>query len=68
MDLRRLLNWKAAGLAGLVGVVATGVVLARDERERRSYTADEVRDRLHERADAAAARSGATTTRREKRR
>lgn len=47
------MNWKAVGVAGLVGVVATGVVLARDERQRRSYTADDVRARLHERAAAA---------------
>lgn len=36
------------GLAGLAGVVATGVVIARNERQRRAYTPDEVRDRLHE--------------------
>jgi hypothetical protein len=42
-------GWKLAGIAGLVGVVATGALLARNERERRSYTPDEVRDRLHER-------------------
>lgn len=50
---RSALNWKALGVAGLVGVVATGVVLARDERQRRAYTADDVRARLHERAAAA---------------
>jgi hypothetical protein len=50
--------WKVLGLAGVVGVAATGVVLARAERKRRSYTPDEVRDRLHARlreAEAAAA-------------
>ncbi len=36
------------GLAGLAGVVATGVVIARSERQRRAYTPDQVRDRLHE--------------------
>jgi hypothetical protein len=41
--------WKIVGLAGLVGVVATGALVARNERERRSYTPDEVRDRLQER-------------------
>ena len=47
------------GLAGLAGVAATGVVLARDERQRRAYTADDVRARLHERAEAAAAEEAA---------
>jgi hypothetical protein len=42
--------WKWVGLAGLAGVAATGAVIARDERQRNSYTADDVRDRLHERA------------------
>ena len=41
--------WKWIGLAGVVGVAATGVVIARQERERRSYTPDEVRSRLHAR-------------------
>jgi hypothetical protein len=41
--------WKVAGLAGFVGVAATGVVLARAERRRRAYTPDEIRDRLHAR-------------------
>jgi hypothetical protein len=42
--------WKVVGLAGLVGVAAGGVVLARSERRRRAYTPDEIRDRLHARA------------------
>jgi hypothetical protein len=41
--------WKVVGLAGLAGVAATGVVVARSERKRRAYTPDEVRDRLHRR-------------------
>ena len=41
--------WKLVGLAGLVGIVATGALVARNERERRSYTPDEVRDRLQQR-------------------
>ncbi|MFL6138702.1 MAG: hypothetical protein ACJ74O_13005 [Frankiaceae bacterium] len=41
--------WKLLGLAGVVGVAATGVVVARDERRRRAYAPDEVRARLHER-------------------
>ena len=41
--------WKLLGLAGLAGVAATGAVLARNERQRRAYTPDDVRTRLHER-------------------
>jgi hypothetical protein len=50
--------WKIVGLAGLVGVVATGALVARNERERRAYTPDEVRDRLHERLRAAEGEAG----------
>jgi hypothetical protein len=42
--------WKIVGLAGLAGVAATGVAIARGERKRRAYTPDEVRERLHARA------------------
>ena len=42
--------WKLLGIAGLVGVAATGAVVARSERKRRSYTPEEVRDRLRARA------------------
>ncbi len=41
--------WKALGLAGIAGVAATGVIVARNERRRRAYTPDEVRARLHQR-------------------
>ena len=44
--------WKVLGLAGLAGVAATGAVLARNERQRRAYTPDDVRTRLHERHEA----------------
>lgn len=44
------------GLAGVVGVAATGVAVARAERARRAYTPDEVRARLHEKHAAAEAR------------
>ena len=44
--------WKLLGLAGLAGVAATGVVIARSERQRRAYTPDEIRSRLHERVAA----------------
>ena len=37
-------------------MAATGAVIARDERRRRAYTPDEVRERLHARlAESAAA-------------
>jgi hypothetical protein len=42
--------WKVLGVAGFVGVAATGAVIARSERRRRAYTPEEIRDRLHERA------------------
>ncbi len=45
--------WKLVGLASLVGVVATGALVARRERERRAYTPDEVRDRLRQRLEEA---------------
>ncbi|BCN53767.1 hypothetical protein RE9425_21570 [Prescottella equi] len=47
--------WKALGLAGAVGVAATGALAMRAERQRRAYTPDEVRDRLHTRFARAAA-------------
>jgi hypothetical protein len=46
--------WKLIGLAALAGVAATGVVVVRSERKRRSYTPEEIRQRLHERAARAA--------------
>jgi hypothetical protein len=46
--------WKILGLAGLAGVAATGVAIARAERRRRAYTPDEIRARLHQRAEEAA--------------
>jgi hypothetical protein len=45
--------WKWIGLAGVAGVVAGGVLVARDQRKRNAYTADDIRARLHQRlADA----------------
>jgi hypothetical protein len=41
--------WKLIGLAGLAGVAATGVVVARKRRAQRVYDPDELRDRLHRR-------------------
>ncbi|GIJ72381.1 hypothetical protein [Virgisporangium ochraceum] len=45
--------WKVLGVAGFVGVAATGVVVARAERKRRAYTPEEVRTRLRDRLAAA---------------
>ena len=47
--MRRANVLKLLGLAGLAGVAAGGAVLARSERQRRAYTADDVRARLRER-------------------
>ncbi|ORA37051.1 hypothetical protein BST13_10215 [Mycobacterium aquaticum] len=45
--------WKWIGLAGVAGVVAGGVLVARDQRKRNAYTPDDIRARLHQRlADA----------------
>lgn len=41
--------WKVLGAAAFVGVAATGVAIARAERQRRAYTPDQVRDRLRDR-------------------
>ncbi|GGS09480.1 hypothetical protein GCM10010169_62760 [Micromonospora fulviviridis] len=46
---QRMRWWKLLGLAGLAGVAATGVVVARAERRRRAYTPEEIRGRLRER-------------------
>ena len=45
--------WKVLGVAGFVGVAATGAVIARAERRRRAYAPDEVRERLHQRVSEA---------------
>jgi hypothetical protein len=52
--------WKVVGLAGLAGVAATGVVVARAERKRRAYTPGEVRNRLHQRVAEAASPAAAS--------
>lgn len=43
--------WKWVGLAGVAGVAATGVIIARDERQRAKLTPEEVRARLTGRLD-----------------
>jgi hypothetical protein len=50
---------KLLGVAGIAGVAATGVVLVRAERRRRSYTPEEIRSRLRQRhAEAESAERG----------
>jgi hypothetical protein len=51
-------RWKIIGLAGVAGVAATGVVLARTRRVRRDYDPDALREQLHRRLAAAAASGG----------
>jgi len=54
------MRWKLVGLAGLAGVAATGVVLARKRRAQRHYQPDELRERLHRRlAEVSAPESAA---------
>jgi hypothetical protein len=43
------MRWKLLGLAGVAGVAATGVVVARNRRSHQEMDPDELRDRLHRR-------------------
>jgi hypothetical protein len=52
-------SWKVLGLAGLAGVAATGVVVARRRRAQHDYTPDELRERLHARLAGVSAPAGA---------
>lgn len=55
--------WKWIGMAGVAGVVAGGVLVARDQRKRNAYTPDDIRARLHQRlADADTRRQAEPTT------
>jgi hypothetical protein len=54
-------GWKILGLAGFVGVAATGAVIARDKRRRRAYTPEQIRERLNARLAEAEAHEGAGT-------
>ena len=46
------MGWaKVLGVAAFAGVAATGAVIIRDQRRRRAYTPDEVRERLRARLD-----------------
>jgi hypothetical protein len=48
-------SWKLIGLAGLAGVAATGVIVARKRRAQHDYDPDELRERLHRRLAQVAA-------------
>lgn len=61
--MKRSSLWKLAGLAGVAGVAATGVAVARAERQRRSYNPDEVRARLHDRLATIEGRAAAEAAR-----
>ena len=54
-------QWKLIGAAGLAGVAATGVIVARKRRTQRDYDPDQLRERLHSRL-AGASTSAATGT------
>jgi hypothetical protein len=45
--------WKVLGLAGLAGVAAAGVIIAREQRQRSQLAPEEIRARLHERLEQA---------------
>ncbi len=49
--------WRWLGLAGALGVVATGAAVARNTRQRQAYTPDQVRERLHARYAEAQSRT-----------
>jgi len=52
--------WKIVGLAGVAGVAAGGVVVARKRRAHSALEPDELRDRLHRRlAEVEAEEDGA---------
>lgn len=53
--------WKLIGVAGLAGVAATGVVVARKRRAHHDYDPDELRERLHRRLAETAAGSEGTS-------
>jgi hypothetical protein len=54
--------WKLIGLAGVVGVAATGVLVARDQRRRNAYTPNDIRARLHQRLAEAEGKSADSDT------
>ncbi|HEY7072777.1 MAG TPA: hypothetical protein VH479_21800 [Acidimicrobiales bacterium] len=58
-------GWKIIGLAGLAGVAATGVIVARRRRAQHTYDPDALRRRLHDRlaeVSGDGAQAGRTST------
>jgi hypothetical protein len=51
-------SWKLVGLAGIAGVAATGVVVARKRRAHADLPPDELRARLHDRLAKVGADTG----------
>ncbi len=45
--------WKVLGLAGVAGVAAAGVIIAREQRQRTQLAPEQIRARLHERLEQA---------------
>jgi len=54
-------SWKLVGMAGLAGVAATGVVVARRRRAQQDYDPAELRERLHRRLEDAGPQTPAAT-------
>jgi hypothetical protein len=52
-------SWKLVGLAGVAGVAATGVIVARNRRAHSELAPDELRERLHRRLAEAGAGAAA---------
>ncbi|WCB94386.1 hypothetical protein DSM104299_03120 [Baekduia alba] len=59
------IRWKLVGLAGLAGVAATGVVVARRRRDTSEVSPDELRDRLHQRLADVGSPNGAVSSERQ---
>ncbi|MCE0486905.1 hypothetical protein [Ornithinimicrobium sediminis] len=55
--------WKVLGLAGVAGVAAAGVIIAREERQRADLTPQDVRARLHRRLQELEEGTGEADTR-----
>jgi hypothetical protein len=55
LDAVKRSRWKLLGVAGMAGVAATGVVVARSRRARSELEPDELRERLRERLAAVGA-------------
>jgi hypothetical protein len=53
------MRWqKVLGVAAFAGVAATGAVIIRDQRRRRAYTPEQIKDRLHARLAQSAEATG----------